>query len=889
MPIVEEFAKELHRHSTPCASWRKVDLHNHSPASGDFQGDRSTALRDFAAQIRTQRLSVVMFTDHERLPDADFVAALTAETGALVLSGLELNVFVDAFGKPADKVGKELCFHLLIGFDPDGSQPPSYWVQHLYRRCRVEERTFGNTSMRGVVASIDQIFETLNGSGAFLIPAHLHSGKDAYKSRSVDLVYNDTEFLRWAGTFFSALDVRNDATAQFFDGKHPEANCLEVSCLRSSDAHRASDLGSFPSWVQMEVVSFAELKAALELPSRVCRTEPPTPISFVEGLHIEGQFMRDFWMTLSPHLNVLIGVKGSGKTSVLECLRFGLGSEVPSERLPEVTKHLSAILGPGGRVRLLLRRDDGARLLIERRITDRKFRVWFDDDREVEATGPESLRFPAAVLGWHEIEHAATERQIRRLHMDAIAGRDDVKRLTGEATLSALSIRHLHDNASAKYSEYVQLLSTVSQQEALREGLQQLQDANLIELRDHMSSALAVRQEIERLRDHLTQLPIEIPSRTTAVMLVDQFRFEIGPPLAEVAARVAADLSEIDGLLIGFCDQAINIANEKRHAVAAHLLAAGEMFDQFSADYRARLNALPPEVQRLLESHREVLEKTRELPNLKARLAQLKAEIDEALKQLALTSETVTSKLDERLELRVRKVNEFNVLLADSEVVLAVVPGAARDDEFTTTFNQFGHTKEVLDQMRAHHAGTGRFHRTLAASYGDLRKDLMSGDRAMFSRADFGHLITVLENDDLEIRFAVGKPGEPFSPIDQLSAGQRCTAVFPILLKLKDGPLVIDQPEDNLDNRHIAKSVAPVLVGDKRIRQIVLTSHNANLVVLSDPECIAVFEASNGQGALSIAGFLSHRSSLVTSHVLDILDGGERALELRTKKYGSKH
>ena len=162
----------------------------------------------------------------------------------------------------------------------------------------------------------------------------------------------------------------------------------------------------------------------------------------------------------------------------------------------------------------------------------------------------------------------------------------------------------------------------------------------------------------------------------------------------------------------------------------------------------------------------------------------------------------------------------------------------------------------------------------------------MSGDRVVFARTDFGHLITVLENDDLEIRFAVGKAGEEFSPIDQLSAGQRCTAVFPILLKLKEGPLVVDQPEDNLDNRHIAQRVATVLIDDKRTRQIIMTSHNANLVVLSRPECIAVFEAESGLGILKAAGFLSHRTSRVTSHVLDILDGGERALSMRARKYG---
>lgn len=636
----------------------------------------------------------------------------------------------------------------------------------------------------------------------------------------------------------------------------------------------------------MERVSFAELKAALELPSRVCRHEPPAPSSYVMGLHVEGNYLRDHWMTFSPHLNVLIGVKGAGKTSILECLRFGLGSEVPNERQKEVSKHLDAILGPGGRVRLLLKRDDGANLLVERRAADRQFKVAFEDGRQISVDSLESIRFPAAVLGWHEIEHAATDRQIRRLQMDAIAGREEVRRLTDEAKIAALSIRQLHDIAAAKYSEYLQLSSTVSQQEAMRQGLQQLSEANLIELRDQMSNALAARQEMERLSQHLQSLPSSVHERVAGVMQIDQFRFGSGPPLGQIAARVDKDLADLKAAEDRYAGEVRRLCEEKLSLTQANISAASEEFDAFSKEYKRRLEALPPDVQRLLESHREVLEKTRELPNLKARLELLKREIEADLSTLEQTAMRVANLLDQRLAYRVEKVGKFNELLAEAGVLLSVVPGTAREDEFTQTFAQFQPVKEVFQQLRTSHSGADRFHRTLAASYAALNKDLMSGDRVMFSRGDFGHLITVLENDDLDVRFAVGKPGEQFSPIDQLSAGQRCTAIFPILLKLKDGPLVVDQPEDNLDNRHIAKSVSPVLVGDKRVRQIILTSHNANLVVLSDPENIAVFEAVDGKGVLAVAGFLSHRHSAVTQPVLDILDGGQRALDLRARKYG---
>ena len=76
--------------------------------------------------------------------------------------------------------------------------------------------------------------------------------------------------------------------------------------------------------------------------------EPDAPASYVVGINVRGQFFTDLWLSLSPHCNAFIGVKGSGKTSVLECLRFALGSLVPESRKEEVQSHLSHILGQGG-------------------------------------------------------------------------------------------------------------------------------------------------------------------------------------------------------------------------------------------------------------------------------------------------------------------------------------------------------------------------------------------------------------------------------------------------------------------------------------------------------------------------------------------------------------
>jgi hypothetical protein len=145
------------------------------------------------------------------------------------------------------------------------------------------------------------------------------------------------------------------------------------------------------------------------LPFRCSLNAPAVPANYIVGVHVQGQFISDLWLSFSPHCNALIGVKGSGKTSLLESLRFVLGADVPESKTQVVNDHLNAILGAGGKVTALVRRADGTKLLVERSFADKAFVVTFDDDRIERFTHAESLQFPSYILGWHEIEQAATD------------------------------------------------------------------------------------------------------------------------------------------------------------------------------------------------------------------------------------------------------------------------------------------------------------------------------------------------------------------------------------------------------------------------------------------------------------------------------------------------
>ena len=132
MAVIEDFERQLLKQSPyKYGRWWPVDLHNHSPTSRDYRGNRETALELTAQAIQRSNLALLMFTDHERLPEAGFIKELSKRTQRVILRGTELNVFVDAWLKPEAKVDKNLYFHVLVGFDPE--QDPDYALKNIYQ------------------------------------------------------------------------------------------------------------------------------------------------------------------------------------------------------------------------------------------------------------------------------------------------------------------------------------------------------------------------------------------------------------------------------------------------------------------------------------------------------------------------------------------------------------------------------------------------------------------------------------------------------------------------------------------------------------------------------------------------------------------------------------
>jgi ABC-type enterochelin transport system ATPase subunit len=121
-------------------------------------------------------------------------------------------------------------------------------------------------------------------------------------------------------------------------------------------------------------------------------------------------------------------------------------------------------------------------------------------------------------------------------------------------------------------------------------------------------------------------------------------------------------------------------------------------------------------------------------------------------------------------------------------------------------------------------------------------------------------------------------------PVDKLSPGQRSSAMLPIVALAETVPLVIDQPEDNLDNRMVGSVLTRILAELKEHRQIIVATHNPNIVVGGDAEQVIVLDAPEARRA-EVVQMGSIDAPKIIESVISIIEGGAEAFLTRERRY----
>ena len=207
-----------------------------------------------------------------------------------------------------------------------------------------------------------------------------------------------------------------------------------------------------------------------------------------------------------------------------------------------------------------------------------------------------------------------------------------------------------------------------------------------------------------------------------------------------------------------------------------------------------------------------------------------------------------------------------------------------------------GSVAELLAQLPSGAEARGQEMERRLADWKDRIRAASAGDASGFGGAFSNYLARETERspalldgllawfpeDALQVDYSPAGDGTDFRSIGQASAGQRAAAMLAFLLAHGDEPLVLDQPEDDLDNHLIYDLVVRQMRENKRRRQIIVVTHNPNIVVNGDAEMLHALDFQNGQCVVTQSGSL--QDSAMREEVCRIMEGGREAFERRYRR-----
>ena len=521
-----------------------------------------------------------------------------------------------------------------------------------------------------------------------------------------------------------------------------------------------------------------------------------------------------------------------------------------------------------------------------------------DEDGQLLPLLPTYLLKQVEVYGQHEISELTKSREKLTRLIERFADSDPT--LTRRKSELKLASERSRIRILDTQKELRQVEERLASLPALEETLKRYQSAGLEERLKEQS--LLVREERilqtapERLsvfREILGQLRQELPVDCAFVSAkaieelpgkdtlaeIEKVLTQLSRELLDVASRMEASLNKADqGLTAARAQweqrkQAVQAAYEKILRELQKAKVDGAEFIRL----RRQIEELRPLKERQNALNRNLKEHQTERQHLLAEWEDVKAE---EFRQLQRAEKKVNKQLRDRVQVTVSFAGNREPLV---QHLKDHVGGQLSETLDKLKAIEGLSLKDFADACRA-----GR--EPLAQKYG-----LPSSQADRIAQAPTDVILQMEELDlpattRIDLNVAAEGQSPNWQPLEALSTGQKATAVLLLLLLESDAPLVVDQPEDDLDNRFITEGVVPKMREEKRRRQFIFATHNANIPVLGDAELIAGLSATGeaGQGRAEIRD--EHMGSIdsrpVRELVEEILEGGREAFEVRRLKYG---
>ena len=618
----------------------------------------------------------------------------------------------------------------------------------------------------------------------------------------------------------------------------------------------------------------------------------------LKSLEVIGGFLDGGRFDFSDGLNCLIGARGTGKTTVLEFVRYTLDALPDGEDHRPLRREIENLVRSnlgGGRIQLTIETKDGLTYVVNRTFGEEP-QIFTPDGRSTGISLGHGAFFSADIYSQNQIESISNNPRFQLVLIDSFVEREvaDI-----QTELNGL-YRELDSNAS-------EILRVEREIGELKEGLSELptveenlkaftqaqgNDADRINeqhalkaSRDREKRALHDLKETFTQSRHVLQsnvgqlgskaaalLPAELVAGPNQSILAEVQRAangctdDVDASIEAAVARIGEALGQLAGL-----EQTLVAAHQEQERVFREVIETHEQA-QSQVQERSRLERLRNDLLAKRRARDERQTEHQELQQARATMMQRVSERrDRCFQQRQQVAANLTSRLAPSIRVSVEQFgnsNQYEALLAEglrqsgvqSRRTAAKIASGLSPVDFARAVRQ-GDQNAMMDLagLTAEQAG-----RVIVA---------LVGTKRVFDI----EIVELLDLPRIELL-----DGDTYKDSTALSTGQKCTTILPILLLESENPLLIDQPEDNLDNRFIYDTVVKSVEDVKTKRQLLFVTHNPNIPVLGDAEKVFVLSSSGKKARIEHSGTVDE----CRDEVELLLEGGREAFELRMRKYG---
>jgi chromosome segregation protein len=860
------------------AEWVRADFHLHTlkdPSASRksfrnaYRGENENGHpkangfpKEFIGRLKEEQIRVSVVTNHNHFDRDEYktLRQMGAKEGILVLPGVELGMKDGGGG-----------IHALIIFNPDG------WVDNAENDDRINR--FLSTQFQGppdegtrTKDDFCRCLELLDDVKAdyFVVFAHVQSDNGLFQELLGDNLAHMIQGCgkRWRERVLGLQKVKRPDVVQT---RWPKTTPMPAF-VEGSDPKCTGEVGRSDRncYLKIGELSFDAVKFALfDHAYRVRSTLPePRQSVLLRQVYFNGGALDGIAVPFSPSLNCLIGPRGNGKSAVIECLRHALGfREVSDERYKSGL--VERMLSPAGKVVVDALDEFGREVRIER-----------------ERTGQPSVYLDGV---YRDITPGSILKDILYFGQKDLSTRSES---FDESFLDKL----LADRLDPKPQEEAALV------EGVRQAARQLKET--LEATEKIAALQKEKNELDAQLQVFTDKGVDKKLADMTLFDVDRQAIATWQQALKELGATLKETADWDD-----ADAAFPLLKSKRsEPVVADLDAAKTKSDEAKTtaqsalqSLRTALNSVGEALQKLAPAQEEMRQEVAELqkklnePQLDLELfRKKKARLDQLVKLLAAGAQRAKTEQAARdlLGSAVNKLHDFwRERFAEREAeVRRLESELPQEIRLQTAFK--GKRRAFGDFLKSKFRGSG----LQGSSYDTMEEAFMDGRELYQSRAELEKHLS--ENASVKVRSTLldhladflcfRTPDETVilfhqKPLGEYSLGQRATVILHILMHLQRHPVIlIDQPEDDLDNETLYSHFIRQLLDRKELTQFVFATHNPNIPVLGDAEQ-AIVCRKEGENFSFDHGSIDDND--IQQRIVTVMEGGEDAFRRRKEIY----